>query len=166
MPHSCADCGETFTPARADAAYCSSACRQRAYRTRNAKPVTDRPKARRGTTGTNNRNNDVAPVTAVSLDWDSIPGNQREKLNRAKQAIRREVEREYNTQLRAEVDQYKTQTDRSLADYKAKLKAEADVGRARRDEERTLQGRHPSAPRQGANHARRLQPHPVMPAPG
>lgn len=40
MSHTCADCGATFTPARADAAYCSSACRQRAYRTRNAKPVT------------------------------------------------------------------------------------------------------------------------------
>ncbi len=36
MPHTCADCGNTFTPARADAAYCSSACRQRAYRNRNA----------------------------------------------------------------------------------------------------------------------------------
>jgi hypothetical protein len=30
----CATCGKPFTPTRADAAYCSSACRQRAYRER------------------------------------------------------------------------------------------------------------------------------------
>ena len=130
----------------------------------NAKPVTDRPKARRGTTGTNNRNNDVAPVTAVSLDWDSIPGNQREKLSHAKQAIRPEVER--NTPSSAEVDQYKTQTDRSLADYKAKLKAETDVGRARRDEERERYKAGIQAHRaEGLITPGRLQPHPVMPAP-
>ena len=29
-------CGKTFTPARADARYCSDACRQRAYRMRYA----------------------------------------------------------------------------------------------------------------------------------
>ena len=34
-PTSCAGCGETFTPARSDARYCSGACRQRAYRQRN-----------------------------------------------------------------------------------------------------------------------------------
>ena len=48
MTQTCADCGNTFTPARADAAYCSSACRQRAYRNRNApsrngSPSTARP---------------------------------------------------------------------------------------------------------------------------
>lgn len=32
----CAECGETFTPARSDAKYCSGACRQRAYRKRKA----------------------------------------------------------------------------------------------------------------------------------
>lgn len=30
----CSTCGETFTPARSDARYCSSACRQRGYRQR------------------------------------------------------------------------------------------------------------------------------------
>jgi hypothetical protein len=29
-------CGKTFTPVRADARYCSDACRQRAYRMRYA----------------------------------------------------------------------------------------------------------------------------------
>jgi hypothetical protein len=31
----CATCGGTFTPPRTDARYCSSPCRQRAYRRRN-----------------------------------------------------------------------------------------------------------------------------------
>jgi hypothetical protein len=31
---SCKACGEAFTPKRADAAYCSAACKQRAYRGR------------------------------------------------------------------------------------------------------------------------------------
>jgi hypothetical protein len=33
-PRACAVCGETFTPARSDARYCSGACRQDAYRKR------------------------------------------------------------------------------------------------------------------------------------
>jgi len=42
-PRACAECGETFTPRRADALYCSGRCRQRAYRKRkaDAAPVTD-----------------------------------------------------------------------------------------------------------------------------
>jgi hypothetical protein len=35
-PTACASCGETFTPQRSDARYCSPACRQRAYRERAA----------------------------------------------------------------------------------------------------------------------------------
>lgn len=34
--HICRQCGETYLPARVDAHYCSSACRQRAYRERKA----------------------------------------------------------------------------------------------------------------------------------
>ncbi len=33
---SCEDCGDRFTPPRSDGQYCSSACRQRAYRKRQA----------------------------------------------------------------------------------------------------------------------------------
>ena len=33
----CADCGRTFRPRRADARYCSGACRQRAYRRRRSR---------------------------------------------------------------------------------------------------------------------------------
>jgi hypothetical protein len=39
-PRPCEACGETFEPARADARFCSSVCKQRAYRRRN-KGVTD-----------------------------------------------------------------------------------------------------------------------------
>lgn len=42
----CADCGSLFTPARADAVYCSSACRQRAYRNRlRPRPIRNTPPA-------------------------------------------------------------------------------------------------------------------------
>lgn len=39
----CAQCGSEFSSARLDAVYCSPACRQRAYRSRNAKTVTAEP---------------------------------------------------------------------------------------------------------------------------
>ena len=39
----CAQCGSEYSPARLDAVYCSPACRQRAYRSRNAKTVTAEP---------------------------------------------------------------------------------------------------------------------------
>jgi hypothetical protein len=35
----CATCGELFDPARSDAKYCGSACRQRAYRARPAHTI-------------------------------------------------------------------------------------------------------------------------------
>lgn len=35
-PRACAGCGRAFAPRRADARYCSNACRQRSYRTRRA----------------------------------------------------------------------------------------------------------------------------------
>jgi hypothetical protein len=38
----CETCGAEFTPSRNDARYCSSACRQKAYRSRNA-PTTALP---------------------------------------------------------------------------------------------------------------------------
>jgi hypothetical protein len=40
--YKCDQCGEVFTPARADARHCSSACRQKAYRQRSAERATQR----------------------------------------------------------------------------------------------------------------------------
>ena len=37
-PRDCEACGEPFAPTRADARYCSNACRQDAYRERHAPP--------------------------------------------------------------------------------------------------------------------------------
>jgi ParB-like chromosome segregation protein Spo0J len=70
------------------------------------------------------------------LAWDTIPGNQREKLDKAKASIRRELEKEFRTRLLAELDQYRAQCDANVAAYKAKLEAEAERERAARDEER------------------------------
>ena len=122
MPRTCADCGDTFTPARADAAYCSSACRQRAYRNRN-RPSTIR---------------NAVPVTAAeaTVDYSTLTGTQREKLDRAKASIRRELEKEYRARLVAELDQRQAAMDEAFA----KHKAEYDVRNARiyamRDAER------------------------------
>jgi hypothetical protein len=73
---------------------------------------------------------------AGPLAWDTIPGNQRDKLDRAKASIRRELEREFRARLLAEVDQYKAQCDANVAAYKAKLNVDAQRERAQRDEER------------------------------
>jgi hypothetical protein len=134
MPHTCADCGDTFTPARADAAYCSSACRQRAYRNRNAPSRNGSPgratrnaASRNASSSTATRNtSSVTQPDDAAIDWDSIPGTQREKLDTAKEFIRKKFERDYNTRLQAEAAQYRKECDQTLADYKAKLKAEAD----------------------------------------
>lgn len=74
---------------------------------------------------------DAAPVI-----WDTIPGNQREKLDRAKASIRRELEREFRTRLLADQDQYRAACDANVATYKAKLTADAQREREARDEER------------------------------
>jgi hypothetical protein len=41
--HECATCGKEFKPKRADALYCSAACRQRAYVKRDGKPSNSKP---------------------------------------------------------------------------------------------------------------------------
>lgn len=67
----CTQCGATFTATRA-AEYCSSACRQRAYRIRNAASVTDTEtgsKIRNATSVTDTgtiRNDDTVTDTAVT----------------------------------------------------------------------------------------------------
>lgn len=73
---------------------------------------------------------------AAPVDWDSVPGNQREKLDRAKQSIRKELEREFQNRLQAEIDQHKAKLEADLSKYKA----EYDERNARindmRDQER------------------------------
>lgn len=72
MSTTCADCGDTFTPARADAAYCSSACRQRAYRNRNAPSRNGSPgKASRNAT-TRNGSPSTASRNATAVTDPSV----------------------------------------------------------------------------------------------
>lgn len=85
----------------------------------------------------------VRDADLVTVDWDSIPGNQQQKLERAKASIRRELEKEFRTRLLAQVDQYKAECDANVAVHKAKLdaeKAKLDAEnqrqRAARDKER------------------------------
>jgi hypothetical protein len=73
---------------------------------------------------------------AVTIDWASLPGNQREKLDRAKAFIRKQLERELRAEANAEAEQYRAQCDANVAAYKAQLDARAQSERARRDEER------------------------------
>jgi DNA invertase Pin-like site-specific DNA recombinase len=78
----------------------------------------------------------AAKEDAAVLDWNSIPGNQLEKLDRAKVSIRKELEKEFHTRLLAKLDQYKAQCDDNVAAFKAKLESEAQQARAMRDDER------------------------------
>jgi hypothetical protein len=80
---------------------------------------------------------------AEPLDWDTIPGNfasdrppgnQQVKLDRAKAAIRRELERE----LRAEAKQYRAQCDANVAACKAKLDADLVTYKAQFDAQREV----------------------------
>lgn len=75
----CRECGIPFTPARADARFCSSACRQRAYRNRK------QPNQFRNTTRVTN-------VDEAEL----------------RRQIRREVEAEYQAKLDAERKTHQT----------------------------------------------------------
>ena len=141
----CAQCGKVLQ-GRADAVYCSSACKQRAYRIRNAKPVTDRepaPADSRNTppvtdkepTPADSRN--APPVTdATVIDYASLPPKAKEREAVLRRVIRRELEKEYRAQLAAECARYRAECDATLAAYKAKLDADARQQRATRDEER------------------------------
>ena len=81
---------------------------------------------------------ETAIAEAAPVDWNTIPGNQRAKLDRAKASIRREVEKEFRTRLLAEQDQYRAEYDANVAAYKAELDAASQRERAHRDEERRV----------------------------
>jgi hypothetical protein len=79
---------------------------------------------------------DVLAKDAAPVAWDTIPGPQRARLERAKASIRRELEREFRTRLLAEVDQHRAKLDADFAAYKAQQDAQNQAMRAMRDEER------------------------------
>ncbi|MCH9732273.1 MAG: hypothetical protein K0U84_21830 [Actinomycetia bacterium] len=123
----CSDCGQTFTAVRADGAYCSSACRQRAYRKRK------QPKATRNSRA----------VTAKSAADGISSLVSRFGSDRFEQALgdlgysrNAEAVTDWDTRLAAEAKQWHAKADKDVAAYKAKLKAEAERERQTRDAER------------------------------
>jgi hypothetical protein len=85
----------------------------------------------------------AAREDAATIAWDTIPGNQQVKLERAKVSIRKELEKEFRTRLLAELDQHRAKLDADFAAHKAAFaahKAAYDAQNARfktlRDEER------------------------------
>jgi hypothetical protein len=125
MPaQSCAQCGIPFEAPRSDARFCSSACRQLAYRIRRdgvTPPVTDSTAV-------------TAPVTVI--DWDSLPAKAKDREAVMRRVIRKELEKEFRTRQLAEFDQYRAQCDANVAAYKAAYDAQNQKFRALRDEVR------------------------------
>jgi len=77
-----------------------------------------------------------AVAEATPIDWNTIPGNQQAKLDRAKAAIRKQLEKEFRTRLLAELDQYHAKLDADFAAHKAAYDAQNAALNAMRDEER------------------------------
>lgn len=68
--------------------------------------------------------------------WDSIPGNQQIKLERAKNSIRKELEKEFRTRLLAELDQHRAKLDQDFAAHQAAYDAQNARINTMRDDER------------------------------
>lgn len=79
---------------------------------------------------------EAAVAEATPIDFNTIPGNQREKLEKAKSTIRKQLEREFRTRLLAEVDQHRAKLDQDFAEYKAKIDVENQREMVLRLEER------------------------------
>lgn len=73
----------------------------------------------------------TAPVA-----WESIPGPQRDKLERAKVTLRRELEKEYHAWLLAELDQRQAAMNEAFAKHKAEYDERNARINAMRDDER------------------------------
>jgi hypothetical protein len=108
MKMACQDCGTEFH-ARADAKFCSVSCRQHAQRRR--------------------RDDEIESLRRKLSDEIELlrgqpTGNQRTKLDRAKAAIRKELEEEFRTRLEAELNQYRAKLDADFAAHKAAYDAQ------------------------------------------
>ena len=77
---------------------------------------------------------------SAPLDWNTISGTAKTKLERAEKSIRRDLENNYRKLLDAERVKYRADCDAQVSAYKAAYKAEVDGKAARfnvmRDEER------------------------------
>lgn len=70
------------------------------------------------------------------MDWETIPGSQRQKLERATETIRKKMEKEFRTRLLAELDQYRAKLDSDFAAHKAAYDAQNTAINEMRNEER------------------------------
>ena len=105
----CAVCSAKLT-GRPESVYCSSACRQKAYRERT-RNVIDELKRQTGQTTRNvtpeagskrkQATRNVTPEPEV-IDWESLPPKVREREAVMRRVIRKEIEREYKLLLEAE----------------------------------------------------------------
>jgi len=78
----------------------------------------------------------AAEAEAAPVDWKTIPGGTQARLDRAKGTIRRELEKEFQTRLLAELDQHRAKLDADFAAHRAAYDKQNDAIKAMRDEER------------------------------
>jgi ParB-like chromosome segregation protein Spo0J len=82
-----------------------------------------------------NRLQEEAEAAAALVDWDTIPGTQRQKFERAVAAEQRRLEKSLRAQMLAALDQYRAELDEGLSKYKGQLDAQNERLRITRDEE-------------------------------
>jgi hypothetical protein len=77
-----------------------------------------------------------AAAEAAPVAWETIPGNQQVKLERAKRSMQRQLDKEYQARLLAELDQHRAKLDSDFAAHKAAYDAQNAAVKAMRDDER------------------------------
>ena len=73
---------------------------------------------------------------SMIVAWDTIPGNQREKLERVKASVRKELEKEFRTRLLVELDQHRAQLNADWIAHRTAYDEQNAKLNALRDEER------------------------------
>jgi hypothetical protein len=124
VTRNCEFCNEPFQPTPGPMAgkqrFCST--KHRVYASRKGlstklRVTDDKPKA---------------TTEAAAIDWNTLPGNMKDKSEVMRRQIRRELERE----LTSQADQYRAECDANVAAYKATFDAQNARFKALRDEER------------------------------
>ena len=107
MP-TCTQCGTAFGATRSTAAYCSPACRQRAYRTRNQPTPSRNTTPVTVTAGERERIEREAYArgkadATTTIDWDTLPAKVKDREAVMRRVIRRELDNEFEPRVQAEV---------------------------------------------------------------
>jgi ParB-like chromosome segregation protein Spo0J len=64
---------------------------------------------------------------AAPAAWDTIPGTVQQKLEREKRRLCKKLEKDFDTRLLAQTDQYRAKCDQDVAAFKAELERRANV---------------------------------------